>query len=457
VELCADGSYDVACGTDIVIGVPVNDNEAGTYDTLTATVCSDANDVVDPSISCTNPDRVSSADGCNRGPAVCVWSCAGSCGELCVDGFYTGTCTDGALVSSDGAFAINDEFVVTSVGIVPIGPLSVGAGANVPFDCTASFADSCTYGCNLTAAWAVVGCPASTILDGDYIADPVGGCTDVVTAQEGAILSNGTTVVVTGVLWLDVLPDGPHAINDGGNIALTANDSVDGDVTADPNTTWVDLNGNCNVVDGLVTAPEGCGDYVCDIQATYDPGGAPSSDNEIVNVTNDETAISYQADMACNPVTDGSAIDCSGTNDYAADGCVLGPSACVPTCTLGCAVDPITDEGCIDASYDAACGSDSVAGVLVTDDEAGTFDTLTATVCSDANDVVDPSVSCTNPDRVSSADGCNRGPAVCVWSCAGDCGELCANGAYTGTCTDGVLVSSDGAIAINLLPGRHGL
>jgi hypothetical protein len=150
--------------------------------------------------------------------------------------------------------------------------------------------------------------------------------------------------------------------------------------------------------------------------------------------------------MVCNAIPDGGALDCSGSNDYAADGCLLGPSACVPVCIAG---DCPPVELCADGSLDAQCGTDIVIGVTVNDDEAGTFDTLTATVCSDAADAVDPSVSCTNPDRISSADGCNRGPAVCVWNCAGDCGELCANGAYTGTCTDGALVSSDGAIAIN--------
>jgi hypothetical protein len=331
VELCADGSLDVQCGTDIVIGVTVNDDEAGTFDTLTATVCSDAADAVDPSVSCTNPDRISSADGCNRGPAVCVWNCAGDCGELCANGAYTGTCTDGALVSSDGAIAINDETVVFSVGIVPATEQTVGPGANINFDCTASFADSCTYNCDLTALWSAVGCPASSIVAGDYTADPAGGCTDVVTAVEATLTSNGTTVVV-GFQWLDVQPDGPLALNDGETIQLTAIHTIDGDVTAIA--AWVDLNGICNVAAGLVTAPEGCADVVCNIQATH----LTESGSELVNVTNDETAaISVALIPGSAVLDDGETVQFTCLADYA--------DFCTFDCTLVATwtEDPVCD------------------------------------------------------------------------------------------------------------------
>jgi hypothetical protein len=175
--------------------VNVTDNEAGTWNSLSATTCATVNDPVTLSTACTTPNRISSADGCNRGAAGCAWSCAaGNCGELCMPtttAAFTGRCTDGAYSVQDGGTSTNNE-TIASVNVTPEGPFSKLNGETQTFACLGIYADGCSRACAMTD---LAGCGA---LAGGIYTCGGGPCTDRVSAvmdtgSDGETITCGTS------------------------------------------------------------------------------------------------------------------------------------------------------------------------------------------------------------------------------------------------------------------------
>jgi len=106
----------------------------------------------------------------------------------------------GALPSDTATVnVINNETVISSVTLEPLGPVALNPGDTLDFNCTENYPDGCELSCDDTAAWFVVGCPASSINGvGLYFADPMGSCIDMVSAQEGETVSNQVQVNVPG-------------------------------------------------------------------------------------------------------------------------------------------------------------------------------------------------------------------------------------------------------------------
>jgi hypothetical protein len=237
--------------------VNVTDDESGTWDTLTATVCSPSNDPVNVSASCTVPRRQSSADGCDRGAAVCTWSCTGDCGEVCADGTYSGTCTDGALNSSDGSTTIDNEYgtwdTLTATTCSP-----VNDGSNI--SCSTPRRQSSADGCDRGAAVCTWSCPAgcsSGIVTTELCMPTTTGaytgrCTDGSQGvEDGSTVNNNETVPTV----VDVTPNSPAPLPCAGTrdfaCLATYADSCTEDCTTPG--TWSTLAG-CGIHDGG-TAP----------------------------------------------------------------------------------------------------------------------------------------------------------------------------------------------------------
>jgi hypothetical protein len=307
------------------------------------------------------------------------------------------------------------------------------------------------------------GCGGKTVTIDTYIPDDTEALyqTGTIGRFTGLPAVTGTPMIgisPCGILNLTVTPD-PGAVNDGNTLQMVVTDACDGDVTFNVNTTWSVTSGTCTVNStGLVTAPEGCSAASCTIQAVY-TSGYSRQDSATVNVYDNEAGtFNSLSAAACGSMNDPAnpvgGVNCTTPNRISSDGCNRGPASCTWSFSGNVGL-----ELCADGSYTGRCTDGaffSEDAAVVTDNEAGTFNSLSTTTCSPVND--GGAISCSTPDRISSADGCNRGAAVCAWACTAGCSagltttELCLptlTAPYTGRCTDGAYNVSDGSTVNN--------
>jgi hypothetical protein len=646
-----EGCAAYACTIEAVNGslsdtatVNVTDNEAGTWNALSAITCAAQNDPVNPATACAVPRRISSADGCDRGPALCTWDCSGACGELCyptLNAPYAVCCTDGAYQVCDSATVTNNETVPTMISVSPAEATLWPGSTPVDFYGWATFADGCTYDVDQLCAWTKSGgCTGATLGPYGLFTPPTSNvpCMATVTCTYNSGSHYAWAQVTTRNL---IITPNPATVNDGATLRLLATDNHYGDVSQSDDITWSVTSGTCTVNNtapnkGLVTAPEGCANTTCAVQAAFNPVGPPPLiiSTRTVSVTDNEVGTwdALGGTMTCSaqidPVNHNTA--CTTPNRISSiDGCNRGAAQCSWSCISGCgelcmptlnapytvrctdsalsldagatvinneqiaatvnvtpegpinlsdgqtvafsclatypdgcsrscnaaltdqagcgvlastlytgAGEPCTDlvyasfdgrvdsesinlgcclaltvtpdpvslndgatvrltatdsadgdvtqgpnttwsvmfgdctvsntapdkgrlsapEGCtnysciIQAVYNPGNSRGNTATVNVTDNEAGTWNALSAITCAAQNDPVNPATACAVPRRISSADGCDRGPAICVWDPTGSCGELCMptlNGACTECCTDDAVQVCDSFTVIN--------